>query len=87
MGPGLGTGDGGSGQRLSGELDAILTLRRLCREYHAVPSVILAEDGTLLLQLLEVDAIIDEERVKAQEPVHPSMHMPIPESTDAEWEA
>jgi hypothetical protein len=38
----------------------LLTLRRLCKEYHALPSQVLAEDAGLLLQLLEVDAIVNE---------------------------
>lgn len=54
MGPAA-TGDAG---RLSAEADALLTLRRLCKEYRALPSQVLAEDGGLLLQLLEVDGII-----------------------------
>lgn len=54
--------------RLSVEADALLTLRRLCREYHALPSAVLAEDGGLLLQLLQVDTIINEAEVEqAQE--------------------
>lgn len=58
MGP-AGAGDAdGDAARLSAEADALLTLRRLCKEYSALPSQVLAEDGGLLLQLLEVDGII-----------------------------
>lgn len=54
---GAGGADGG---RLSPQADVLLTLRRLCQQYRALPSQVLAEDGGLLLQLLEVDHIIQE---------------------------
>lgn len=54
MGPGSGSGTGA----LSGQAEALLTLRHLCREYKALPSQVMAEDGGLLLQLLEADGII-----------------------------
>lgn len=37
----------------------LLTLRRLCKQYPgALPSQIMAEDGGLLLQLMQIDAIV-----------------------------
>jgi hypothetical protein len=44
--------------QLSAQAEALLLLRRLCRQYHALPSAVLAEDGGLLLQLLRVDTIV-----------------------------
>lgn len=64
----MGGGDARSrgAEHLSPQLEALLTLRRLCKQYPgALPSAILAEDGGLLLQLLQVDAIVDE--VEAEE--------------------
>lgn len=57
--PGPG-GAPGEPAQLSPKADALLTLRRLCKEYRALPSQVLAEDGGLLLQLLEVDSIVRE---------------------------
>ena len=68
MGPGGAPAAGGEPAGLSPRADALLTLRRLCRQYHALPSQVLAEDGGLLLQLLQVDAIVTAAEVEmAQE--------------------
>lgn len=37
-----------------------MLMRRLCQEYRALPSQLMEEDGGLLLQLLEVGAIVDD---------------------------
>lgn len=55
---GSGPAGGSAGGRLSSEADALLTLRRLCQEYHALPSQVLAEDGPLMLHLLEIEGIV-----------------------------
>ncbi len=53
-----------------------MTLRRLCKEYSALPSAVLAEDGGLLLQLLQVDGIVnaaEAEHVREQQDGAPGL--------------
>jgi hypothetical protein len=54
----VGNADGDLGP----ELSALLTVRRLCKHFHALPSQLMGEDGGLLLQLLELEDIITEGR-------------------------
>jgi hypothetical protein len=69
----LGADPGTPQPELSAEADALLTLNRLCRKHRALPSQVLAEDGGLLLQLLQVDNILDraaEERAAFERAHH-----------------
>lgn len=35
-------------------------LHRMCREFHALPSQVMAEDGGLMLQLMEVGTMVTD---------------------------
>lgn len=53
-------GTGGKPPELSAQAEVLLTLRRLCKQYPgALPSQIMAEDGGLLLQLMQIDNIVN----------------------------
>jgi hypothetical protein len=45
----------------------LLLVHRLCKEFNALPSQVLAEDGALMLQLLEVRDMVAEAEAKWQE--------------------